>query len=98
VATVSVFFAETRPLAEEWTFRYLGAALAEHVAGSEVEQRLAALAEVSELRPAPPTPAQVRAWAHEQGMAVSAMGRVPAQVLLAYQRAHGVDRPVGPHA
>jgi len=27
---ISIVFLETRPLAEEWTFRYLGAALAEH--------------------------------------------------------------------
>ena len=86
--TVSVFFAETRPLAEEWTFRYLGAALVEHVGGSQVEQRLAALAEAGALMPAAPTPAQVRAWAQEQGMAVSGKGRVPARVLLAYERAH----------
>ena len=28
---IPIVFLETRPLAEEWTFRYLGAALAEHV-------------------------------------------------------------------
>lgn len=28
---VAIVFGETRPLAEEWTFRYLGAALAEHL-------------------------------------------------------------------
>jgi hypothetical protein len=37
---IPIVFLETRPLAEEWTFRYLGAALAEHaserLAGSEV--------------------------------------------------------------
>lgn len=27
---IAIVFVETRPLAEEWTFRYLGAALAEH--------------------------------------------------------------------
>jgi hypothetical protein len=27
---ISIVFLETRPLAEEWTFRYLGAALAEY--------------------------------------------------------------------
>jgi hypothetical protein len=30
---VAIVFLETRPLAEEWTFRYLGAALAEHDSG-----------------------------------------------------------------
>jgi hypothetical protein len=27
---IAIVFLETRPLAEEWTFRYLGAALAEY--------------------------------------------------------------------
>jgi hypothetical protein len=29
---IPIVFLETRPLAEEWTYRYLGAALAEHEA------------------------------------------------------------------
>jgi hypothetical protein len=33
---IPILFLETRPLAEEWTFRYLGAALAEHEAGEAV--------------------------------------------------------------
>jgi hypothetical protein len=32
--TVAIHFAETRPLAEEWTYRFLGAALAYHQAGT----------------------------------------------------------------
>jgi hypothetical protein len=32
--TVPIHFAETRPLAEEWTYRFLGAALAHHQAAS----------------------------------------------------------------
>ncbi len=33
---IPIVFLETRPLAEEWTFRYLGAALAEHGSGREL--------------------------------------------------------------
>ena len=33
--TVPILFLETRPLAEEWTFRYLAAALAEALAEAE---------------------------------------------------------------
>lgn len=33
--TIPIHFAETRPLAEEWTYRYLGAALAYHQASSD---------------------------------------------------------------
>jgi hypothetical protein len=85
--TVSVFFAETRPLAEEWTFRFLGAALSETVADRRVRERLADLATAGQLAPAPPTPAAVRAWAVETGLQVSAKGRVPASVLAAYSAA-----------
>ncbi len=86
--SVPVFFAETRPLAEEWTFRFLGAAVAETVADARVQQRLEDLVEAGELAPAPPTPAQVRLWAAAQGVTVSAKGRVPAAVFAAYEAAH----------
>ena len=86
--TVPVFFAETRPLAEEWTFRFLGAAASETVADERVARRLADLEPAGELAPAPPTPAQVRAWAVAQGMTVSAKGRIPQPVLAAYDVAH----------
>ncbi len=86
--TVPVFFAETRPLAEEWTFRFLGAALSESVADERVSARLADLAPAGELAPRAPTPAEVRAWALEQGRAVAAKGRVPAALTAAYLAAH----------
>ncbi len=86
--SVPVFFAETRPLAEEWTFRFLGAAVAETVADARVQQRLEDLVEAGELAPAPPTPEQVRAWAAAHGVAVSAKGRVPRPVVAAYEAAH----------
>ena len=85
---VPVFFAETRPLAEEWTFRFLGAAVSESVADARVQQRLADLVTVGELTPAAPTPGQVRAWAGAHGFVVSAKGRVPARVVAAYEAAH----------
>jgi hypothetical protein len=37
--TVPIHFSETRPLAEEWTYRFLGAALAYHQAESGTEPR-----------------------------------------------------------
>jgi hypothetical protein len=86
--SVPIFFAETRPFAEEWTFRFLGAAMSESVADARVGQRLADLVEAGQLPPAAPTPAAVRAWAVGQGMAVSSKGRVPAPVVQAYEQAH----------
>jgi hypothetical protein len=86
--TVPVFFAETRPLAEEWTYRFLAAAVAEQVADARVAERLAALVEPEPLAPAPPRAADVRRWALQNGVQVAAAGRVPATVIAAYEAAH----------
>ena len=86
--SVPVFFAETRPLAEEWTYRFLAAAVAEQVSDGRAAERLAALVEPPPLAPAPPTPAQVRAWASAQGLPVSDRGRIRADVVAAYEQAH----------
>ncbi|HWH30597.1 MAG TPA: histone-like nucleoid-structuring protein Lsr2 [Mycobacteriales bacterium] len=85
---VPVFFAETRPLAEEWTYRFLAAALAERAADARVADRLAALVEAQPLAPAAPRPADIRRWAAAHGMQVAAAGRVPASVVAAYTAAH----------
>ena len=82
--TVPIFFAETRPLAEEWTYRYLAAAAAESAADERVLVRLKGLVEPAPLAPAPPTNAEVRAWAIEQGLPVSDRGRIRADVVAAY--------------
>jgi hypothetical protein len=39
---IAIVFLETRPLAEEWTFRYLGAALAEHESAEHTGPRVRA--------------------------------------------------------
>ena len=82
--TVPIVFCETRKLAQEWTYRFLAAALVgaeEERAGSEAVARLVPAAP---LAPAPPTAAQVRAWAREQGMEVSPKGRAPREVVAAF--------------
>ncbi len=89
--SVPVMFAETRQLAEEWTYRWLAAALIDHgnVAGGEL--RLAELVTAGDLpaRPAEePTPAQVRAWAASVGLTVSDRGRLRPDVLEAWREAH----------
>lgn len=86
--SVPVFFAETRPLAEEWTYRFLAAAVAERIADARVAERLTDLVVPSPLAPAPPRPAEVRRWAMAQGLAVKPAGRVPASVVAAYEAAH----------
>ena len=68
---VPIFFAETRPLAQEWTFRFLGAALSESIGDERVAQRLSALVPVPPLEPAAPTAAVIRTWAMSQGFVLS---------------------------
>ena len=81
---VPIVLCDTRKLAQEWTYRFLAAAVVH--AGEERHTRL----EASPLpAAAPPSPAQVRAWAREQGYAVSDRGRVSREILDAFARRHG---------
>jgi hypothetical protein len=97
---VPVFFAETRALAQEWTYRFLGAALVElagadaSFAGTPLEARPTDRTPISDggndgAKGAPPT-GVVRAWALASGLDVSAKGRLPEHVLKAYLAAVGV--------
>jgi len=81
---VPIVFCETRPLAEEWTYRYLAAA---HVwAGTEA----AAITRFT-----PPVPAQsepstavVRAWARAAGLTVPDRGRLRPDIWDAWRASH----------
>lgn len=75
---VPVAFCDTRKLAEEWTYRFLAAALIWVGAGDSsvfVEQ------------PAEdgPSAAELRAWAVLHGWAISDRGRIPAEIRAAWQ-------------
>src|SRR5690606_33449713 len=91
--SVPIVFCETRPLAQEWTYRFLGAALA-HESDDGVADLLArALPSAGPLPAPPPGTAEIRAWAIGAGLSVSDRGRLPARVIEAYREAHP-DRPV----
>jgi hypothetical protein len=96
--TVPIVFCETRPLAQEWTYRWLGACLAELTAAQDhqdIESTFAAGGPVAApviLRPvkAPkPKPefaaAEIRAWAVDMGHPVSDRGRIPAELVQAFR-------------
>ena len=88
-ASVPIVFAETRPLAQEWTYRFLGAALAHHH-DDEVATDLAAdLPAGWPVPPPEPTTAEVRAWARENGLDVADRGRLHPDVWDAYRRRAG---------
>ena len=82
--TVPVIFAETRPLAQEWTFRFFGAALTRGEDESAAERRFAGLVEAGPLAQPAPTTAEVRAWAREHGIPVPDRGRLRPEVWGAY--------------
>lgn len=84
---VPLVFCETRKLAQEWVYRFLGAA--QRAAQIDVGGRLAveALESAPELAPAPATPAAVRSWARANGFQVSDRGRVSRTVMEAFEEA-----------
>lgn len=90
---VPIVFCETRKLAQEWTYRFLGAALAAADHEEPATAYFADLPAAAPLAPREPTAAEVRAWAQAQGLAVSDRGRVSGEVREAFLRAH--DPPAG---
>jgi hypothetical protein len=82
--TVPVVFCETRPLAQEWAYRWLGACLAELDAADGTQDLEATFAGGGPLPPAEPRSTEVRAWARAQGLQVSDRGRIPADVIRRY--------------
>ena len=85
---VPIFFAETRPLAQEWSYRFFGAAVAHHGEHRRARDLAAALPSAGPLAPAPATPATIRAWAVAHGYEISAKGRIPRAVAEAFAADH----------
>lgn len=89
--SVPMVFCETRPLAEEWTYRFLAAAQAWAVTEGAVPQIIpSASIDVGEpgAEPAAPTAAQVRAWARQAGVPVADRGKLRPEVWAAWRAAH----------
>lgn len=88
--SVPIFFADTRALAEQWTYRFLAASLAELEADAPASARIEELPGVSQ--PArEPTVADMRAWALASGWSVSDRGRLRPEVVAAYRAEHGLS-------
>ena len=92
---VPLVFCETRPLAEEWIYRFLAAAHAwasTEIASAGRLGSLAAAAATTELAQAPgapkPSTAEVRAWARATGLAVPGSGKLRPEVWDAWRAAH----------
>ena len=87
--TVPIVFCDTRRLAEEWIYRFLAAASVAADDEDDGERAVAELAPAQGLLPAPPSPAEVRAWAIAEGYEVSDRGRVPGRLVEAFRAARG---------
>lgn len=85
--SVPIVFCETRRLAQEWTYRYLGAALAHHFDSRLGDERAAELPEPGAVPPREPTVAEVRAWARANGYDVPDRGRLRPEIHSAFRAA-----------
>lgn len=89
--TVPIVFCETRKLAQEWAYRFLGAALDHHEADGAAAMVAATLPAAGPVPEAEPTTAAVRSWARANGIAVSDRGRLRPEVWEAFRTARGGD-------
>lgn len=85
---VPIVFCENRPLAQEWTYRFLGAALEHHLSDRVAAGIADELPLAGALEPAPPSTATIRAWAIGQGLEVASKGRLRPDVVAAFEAAH----------
>jgi hypothetical protein len=87
--SVPIVFCDSRKLAQEWIYRFLGAAAVATEEEYAAERVVADLTPAPPLLPAPPSPAEVRAWALAEGYEVSDRGRVPSRLVEAFRAARG---------
>ncbi len=86
---VPIVFCETRPLAEEWIYRYLAAAHAWARSESAAASRIGVeSADGGVLGVAEPATSEVRAWARSVGLPVARQGRLRPEIVQAWSDAH----------
>jgi hypothetical protein len=86
---VPIVFGDTRQLAEEWTYRYLAAALVWATTETDLDQRIGLdLVETDGAPSAPePTTKELREWARLAGLQVPDRGRLRPEILQAWRTA-----------
>ena len=94
---VPIVFCETRPLAEEWAYRFLAAARVWAETEAAVSGRMPVegdlgAAPVASAEPGP-TSAEVRAWAAAEGITVPSRGMLGHEVWEAWRAAHPEPAP-----
>jgi hypothetical protein len=93
---VPIVFCETRPLAEEWTYRFLAAAhvwaITEHAALQRISPTRIDVTELDQAAAAPePSTAEVRAWARAVGLPVPDRGRLRPDIWQAWHDANDAN-------
>ncbi len=93
--TVPILFLETRQLAQEWAYRFFGAAIEQHRADLGGQARAESLPAGGPVPAPEPTTREVRAWAITAGLSVSDRGRLRPEIWQAYRHAHNLPTPRG---
>jgi hypothetical protein len=99
--SIAIVYAETRKLAQEYTYRYLAAAYAWAIDEQATLERISAPEGLAASAPMPssgglspasqppePSTAQLRAWARARGLDVSDRGRLRPEIHRAWLAAH----------
>ena len=86
---IPIIFGETRPLAEEWTYRYLAAAQVWASTEPAAINRINSLHLLDKPVVAGPSSAEVRAWARANAIDVPSRGQLGAEVWKAWLNDHG---------
>lgn len=87
--SVPIVFADTRALAQQWTYRFFGAVLDELEQEAPSVGRVLRLPAGAQVPQAEPTTAQVRGWARANGVPVPDRGKLRPEVWEAWRREHG---------
>lgn len=95
-SSIPIVFCENRKLAEEWTYRYLAAAMVWAETEGLALARIGLRDLVDEAASGPdepdPSTAELRAWARANGLGVPERGRLRSEILQAWRDAHHGDR------
>lgn len=86
--TVPIVFCETRPLAQEWAYRFLGATTAHHQLHEQAGELERQLPSAGPLPPRQPTISEARSWALDNGYSAATKGRLRADIWTAFHTAH----------
>lgn len=89
--TVPIMFCDTRTLAEEWTYRFLGAAVVQHHTEKAALPLVAGLTAAGPVPASEPTTAEVRAWALRNGYDVPDRGKLRPAIWEAFREGRPAD-------